>query len=183
MTIEATPLKDCLIVKPKVFKDHRGSFLETYKKGMLESKLSYTVNFLQDNQSISKYGAIRGLHFQIGDAAQAKLVRVVKGCVLDVVVDLRKESPTFKQSFAYELNDITQHQLFIPRGFAHGFSTLSSEAIFAYKCDNFYHKEAERGIAFNDENLNIDWRIKPEDQVVSDKDLTHPSLNNYLKTI
>jgi len=180
MTIEATPLNNCYIIKPNVFKDHRGSFIETYKAGNLEQALGYQVKFVQDNQSISKYGAIRGFHLQVGEFAQAKLVRVVKGEVLDVIIDLRPESSTFKQSFCYKLNDDNNHQLFIPRGFAHGFSTLSEEAIFAYKCDNFYNKASERGIAFNDETLNIDWGIANDHQVVSEKDLNNPSLKQYL---
>ncbi|MGB2087262.1 MAG: dTDP-4-dehydrorhamnose 3,5-epimerase [Psychroflexus salarius] len=180
MTIESTPLNNSYIIKPNVFKDHRGSFIETYKAGMLEQAIGYKINFVQDNQSISKYGAIRGFHFQTGEFAQAKLVRVVKGEVLDVIIDLRPESSTFKQSFSYKLNEDNNHQLFIPRGFAHGFSTLSEEAIFAYKCDNFYNKASERGIAFNDETLNIDWCIANNHQVVSEKDLKNPSLNEYL---
>ncbi|MGO3690179.1 MAG: dTDP-4-dehydrorhamnose 3,5-epimerase [Psychroflexus halocasei] len=183
MIIEKTKLKDCLIIKPRIFKDERGSFMETFRLNILEEVLGREIKFVQDNQSTSYYGSIRGLHLQVGEKSQAKLVRVVKGEVLDVVVDLRPDSPTFKQKFSYHLNDKNNHQLFVPKGCAHGFACLSEEVIFAYKCDTYYDKNAERGIYFADKDLNIDWQIPEKDRIISEKDASNPSLSEFLEEI
>ncbi len=171
MNVVKTPFDGLLIIYPSVFKDERGYFFESYNKIVLENE-GINVNFVQDNESCSTFGVIRGFHYQIGQYAQAKLVRVVKGKVLDVVVDIRKNSSTFGKWYSIELDSETKNMLFIPRGFAHGFSVLSETAIFSYKCDNYYNKEAERGIIFNDPILNIDWKIPPEKTILSQKDLS-----------
>jgi dTDP-4-dehydrorhamnose 3,5-epimerase len=171
MRAEATKLAGCYILYPQVFNDARGYFYESYNKQKFDQLVGADVNFVQDNQSYSGYGTIRGLHFQKGAYAQAKLVRVLKGKVLDVAVDLRPDAITFGQWIAVVLDDQLNNQLFIPRGFAHGFSVLSEEAVFAYKCDNFYSKENEGGILYNDATLNIDWQIPAAKQQLSDKDL------------
>lgn len=171
MTVEKTNLKDCFILTPRVFEDTRGTFSETFNKKLFTAQTGIEVTFVQDNQSISKYGVVRGLHFQTGDYAQAKLVRVVQGKVLDIVVDLRKESPSFGKSFSVVLSAENKKQLFVPRGFAHGFSVLEEDTIFAYKCDNFYHKESESGIIYNDATLALDWHLDSKDIIVSEKDL------------
>ena len=176
----ATPLKDCFILKPKVFEDSRGSFCETFNEQTFKETTGIEVEFVQDNQSISSYGVLRGLHFQKGDMAQAKLVRVVKGSVYDFVVDIRKDSPTFGESFGLELNDENNLQLFVPRGFAHGFIVLSKEAIFSYKCDNYYSKEAEGGIIYNDATLALDWHLPEKDFIISDKDLQLPGFEEAI---
>jgi dTDP-4-dehydrorhamnose 3,5-epimerase len=182
MKIIQTKIKDLLIIEPQVFEDSRGYFVETYNQSKFEANgLDYT--FIQDNQSFSQYGTIRGLHFQTGDYAQAKLVRAVQGKVLDLAVDLRKNSPTLGQYVAVELSDTNFRQLLIPRGFAHGFAVISETAIFAYKCDNLYHKDSEAGILFSDTTLNIDWQIPVEKQIISAKDQTWPSLAEYLAKI
>lgn len=177
MNIVKTPFDGLLIIYPTIYKDERGYFFESYNEKIFES-LGISVNFVQDNESCSKYGVIRGLHYQIGSYAQAKLVRVVKGKVWDVVVDIRKNSQTFGKWYGVELDSETKNMMFIPRGFAHGFSVLSEIAIFTYKCDNFYNKEAERGIIFNDPSLNIDWKIPSGDKIVSQKDINLPSFKN-----
>jgi dTDP-4-dehydrorhamnose 3,5-epimerase len=177
MNIVKTPFDGLLIIYPTIYKDERGYFFESYNEKIFES-LGISVNFVQDNESCSKYGVIRGLHYQIGSYAQAKLVRVVKGKVWDVVVDIRKNSQTFGKWYGVELDSETKNMMFIPRGFAHGFSVLSEIAIFTYKCDNFYNKEAERGIIFNDPSLNIDWKIPSGDEIVSQKDINLPSFKN-----
>lgn len=177
MNIEKTPIKDLLIITPRVFSDDRGYFFESFNQEVfLKNGLSY--NFIQDNQSYSSYGTLRGLHMQLGVHAQAKLVRAVVGEVLDVVVDLREDSETFSQSFSIILDDKSQKQLLIPRGFAHGFVVLSSNAMFAYKVDNFYNKESEAGIIYNDKKLAIDWMIPDSDIILSDKDKTLGSLDD-----
>jgi dTDP-4-dehydrorhamnose 3,5-epimerase len=182
MQIIQTKIKDLLIIEPQVLEDSRGYFVETYNQAKFETNgLNY--NFVQDNQSFSQYGTIRGLHFQTGEYAQAKLVRAMQGTVLDVAVDLRENSPTKGQYVALELSDTNFRQLLIPRGFAHGFAVLSETAIFAYKCDNMYHKDSEAGIIFSDTTLNIDWQIPTKQQVISDKDRTWPSLQEYLQKI
>jgi dTDP-4-dehydrorhamnose 3,5-epimerase len=182
MKIIQTKIKDLIIIEPQVFEDSRGYFVETYSQVKFEANgLNYT--FIQDNQSFSQYGTIRGLHFQTGDYAQAKLVRAVQGKVLDVAVDLRKNSPTLGQYVAVELSDTNFRQLLIPRGFAHGFAVISETAIFAYKCDNIYHKDSEAGILFSDTTLNIDWQISAEQQIISAKDQTWPILGEYLAKI
>ncbi|WP_438710614.1 dTDP-4-dehydrorhamnose 3,5-epimerase [Aquimarina muelleri] len=170
MEIEKTYIEDCFIIKPKVFKDERGLFLETFNKKIFEEISGVKVDFVQDNQSISKKGVLRGLHFQTGEYAQAKLVRVIQGEVLDVVVDLRPGSKTYKKYFSIVLNDQNNLQLFIPKGFAHGFLTLSESAVFAYKCDNYYCQSAESGIIYNDPDIEIDWKLSHYDIVLSQKD-------------
>ena len=175
MELQQTPLKDCFILKPSVFKDERGTFFESYNKILFEKTTGLDVNFIQDNQSESSYGVIRGLHFQRGEWAQAKLVRVIKGKVLDIVVDIRKESETFGKQFSIILDDIDHLQMFVPRGFAHGFITLSEKATFSYKCDNYYNKASEGGIIFNDATLLLDWHLPKEDFIISEKDLQLPT--------
>ena len=175
MEIQNTPLKDCFIVKPRVFKDERGIFFETFNEKAFVEATGITIPFIQDNQSCSTRGVLRGLHFQTGAMAQAKLVRVAKGEVLDVVVDLRKDSESFGKSFSVVLNDQNHWQLYVPRGFAHGFITLSESSIFCYKCDNFYHKESEAGIIYNDATLSLDWHLSEEEFIVSEKDLELPT--------
>lgn len=177
MEILKTEIEGLLILKPKVFTDSRGYFYESYSKRVFDEAVGREVDFVQDNQSKSSYGVVRGLHFQKPPFAQSKLVRCIKGRVLDVAVDLRKGSPTFGKHFAVELTEDNNLQFFIPRGFAHGFSVLSEEAVFQYKCDNYYAPQADGGISLNDESLGIDWRIAPEDRILSDKDLHHPLLS------
>lgn len=175
MEIQHTPLKDCFVLKPRIFKDHRGTFYETYNKKLFKEVSGKDINFVQDNQSTSSRGVLRGLHFQSGKMAQSKLVRVIQGKVLDVVVDIRKESKTFGQHFSIVLDDKEQLQLFVPEGFAHGFITLSERSVFSYKCDNFYDKASEGGILYNDATLAIDWHLPKEDFIISEKDLVLPS--------
>lgn len=174
MPFRETPLPGLWIFEPRVFEDERGYFFESFNQRIFEEHLGHPVRFVQDNQSKSGYGVIRGLHFQRGDYAQAKLVRVLSGRVLDVALDIRPESPTFGQHFALELSAANRLQLFIPRGFAHGFAVLSQTAEFFYKCDNFYAPEHEGGILYNDPQLNIDWQIPAEQQIISAKDKTQP---------
>ena len=174
MTVEETYLKGCFIITPKVFEDERGYFFESYNKNDFEKKTGIITNFVQDNQSKSSKGVLRGLHFQTGEFAQAKLVSVVKGKVLDVCVDIREGSPTFGKHFSIILDDKTHKQLYIPKGFAHGFVVLEDDTIFSYKCDNFYNKDAESGIIYNDEDLNIDWQLDKKDFIISGKDVSLP---------
>ncbi|RZJ83251.1 MAG: dTDP-4-dehydrorhamnose 3,5-epimerase [Chryseobacterium sp.] len=171
MEIEQTGLKDCIIIKPRVFEDPRGYFFESFNKQTFEEKTGLSGDFVQDNQSYSSYGVIRGLHAQIGAFAQAKLVRVTKGEVLDVAVDVRPGSPTYGQHIAVRLSAENKLQLYIPRGFVHGFSVLSETAEFLYKCDNYFNKASETGVIYNDADLNIDWLIPADQASVSDKDL------------
>lgn len=173
-----TKIKDVVIFEPRIFTDDRGYFFETYNEKLFNDN-GITAKFVQDNQSKSSYGVIRGLHFQKGEHAQAKLVRVLQGRVLDVAVDLRKGSETYGKHVAVELSDVNNLQLFIPRGFAHGFSVLSRTAVFAYKCDNLYCKESEGGIDCNDPDLGIDWQIPAEDRVLSEKDKLHPLFKDF----
>jgi dTDP-4-dehydrorhamnose 3,5-epimerase len=175
MKVTETELKGCFILEPTLFKDERGYFLESFNAKNFNEAIGEEVAFVQDNQSYSSYGVIRAIHYQLGDFAQAKLVRVLSGRVLDVAVDLRKNSPTFGQHFSIELSAENKKQLFIPRGFGHGFSALSETAEFFYKCDNFYHKASEGGIIYNDPSLKIDWQIPIEKIKVSDKDLELPT--------
>ena len=182
MKIISTSIPDVLIIEPQVFEDNRGYFVETYNQAKFEAN-GLKFNFIQDNQSFSQYGTIRGLHFQTGAYAQAKLVRAMQGTVLDVAVDLRDNSPTLGHYVAVELSDTNFRQLLIPRGFAHGFAVLSDTAIFAYKCDNIYHKDSEAGILYSDNELLIDWQIPIDKQIVSDKDKTWPTLQEYLQKI
>ena len=168
MQIKQTPIKDLLIIEPKVFKDERGYFFESFKKNIFELN-GVKVSFVQDNISKSKKGTIRGLHYQVGNNAQGKLCQVIVGRVIDVAVDIRFTSPMYRKHFAVELSEENHLQLWIPPGFAHGFSVLSDEAIFSYKCTAYYSKEEERSILYNDSDLNINWQI--EIPVVSEKDL------------
>lgn len=170
MKVEQTSFKDLFICKPSVFTDDRGYFYESYKESVFQELTGLSPQFVQDNQSRSSYGVLRGLHFQIGDSAQAKLVRVLEGEVLDVVVDLRISEPTFGKSFAITLSAENKTQLYIPRGFAHGFLVLSEYATFFYKCDNYYHKESERGLKYDDPALGIDWQLQSRDLILSEKD-------------
>ena len=175
-----TPLQGCYILEPNIFEDDRGYFFESFNANKFNSAIGQEVFFVQDNQSFSQKGVIRGIHYQKGEYAQAKLVRVLSGTVLDVAVDLRKESKTFGQHFAIELSADNKKQLFIPRGFGHGFSVLSETAEFFYKCDNFYNKASEGGIIYNDAELNIDWKIQKDLIDISEKDIELPSLKNAL---
>ncbi|RQO31949.1 dTDP-4-dehydrorhamnose 3,5-epimerase [Taibaiella sp. KBW10] len=177
MTAQETKLKGCFILSPQVFKDSRGYFFESFNEEKFTELTGASGRFVQDNQSFSEYGTVRGLHLQTGGAAQAKLVRVISGVVLDVAVDLRPDSETYKQWVAVELNAEDNNQLYVPRGFAHGFSVLSETAVFAYKCDNFYNKSAEGGIRYNDPALNIDWKIPQDKMLLSEKDLILPFLD------
>ena len=177
MKITKTALDGVVIIEPQVFEDARGYFFESWNKAkMEEAGLNY--DFIQDNQSKSCYGTIRGIHFQKGEFSQVKLVRVLQGTVLDVAVDLRKDSKTFGQHVAVELSAENNRQLMIPRGFGHGFSVLTPTAVFAYKCDNVYNKASEAGIRFDDPALEIDWKVKPEEAVLSDKDKILPFLKD-----
>ncbi len=179
MPFKATPIADLFVFEPAVFKDDRGYFFESYnEQNFRQQNLHY--KFIQDNQSFSCYGVIRGLHFQIGEYAQTKLVRVLQGKILDVAVDIRPDSATFKQTFSIELSAENKLQLLIPKGFAHGFSVLSETAEIMYKCDNFYHKAAEGGIIYNDPTLNIDWKIDAQKALVSDKDKKLLSINEAI---
>jgi len=171
MEIQETGLKDCIIIKPRIFEDPRGYFFESFNRNTFEEKTGLSGNFVQDNQSFSSYGVIRGLHAQSGEFAQAKLVRVLKGEVLDVAVDVRPGSPTFGKHISVRLSAENNLQLYVPRGFLHGFSVLSETAEFFYKCDNFYQKSAEVGIKYNDADLNIDWMVPADKASVSEKDL------------
>ncbi|WP_140487657.1 dTDP-4-dehydrorhamnose 3,5-epimerase [Flavobacterium sp. GSA192] len=178
MTIEKTPIQDLVIINPSVFNDERGYFFEAYNQAKFnQNGISY--NFIQDNQSFSKRGVIRGLHLQINPFAQAKLVRVLEGEILDVAVDIRKDSPTFGQHFSVVLSAENKKQLMIPHGFAHGFSVLSETASVLYKVDQVYDKESERGIRYDDPALNIDWQLNKDEVIVSEKDLVLP----YFKDI
>jgi dTDP-4-dehydrorhamnose 3,5-epimerase len=170
-----TDIPDVIIIEPKVHGDARGYFVETFRQDKLEAFLGHRVNFCQDNESRSAYGVLRGLHYQLAPAAQTKLVRVIEGRVLDVAVDIRKGSPTFGRHVAVELTGENKRQLFIPRGFAHGFVVLSGEATFAYKVDNYYAPETDRGIAFDDPALGIDWGVPASKMNLSEKDKKQPS--------
>lgn len=176
MKVEATPLKDCFIIHDTVFKDDRGYFFESLNQQKFNDLTGLQVDFVQDNQSRSVRGVLRGLHFQLGEHAQAKLVRVLQGKVLDVAVDVRPGSPTFGQHVAVELTEDNHVQLFVPRGFAHGFVVLSDTATFFYKCDNYYNKASEGGIVYNDPALGIDWQIAESEVILSDKDKINPTL-------
>ncbi len=178
MNIIKTNIEGPLIIEPKIFKDARGYFFESYNKQAFDKQVA-KVDFVQDNESCSTYGVMRGLHFQRPPFAQAKLVRCVKGAVLDVAVDIRKGSPTYGQHIAVELTEDNHRQFFIPRGFAHGFAVLSDIAIFQYKCDNYYHPEADGGISIQDPTLSIDWKIDPTKALLSEKDLKHPLLKDF----
>ena len=177
MNIVETDIKGVVIIEPRVFNDARGYFFESFSQRDFESQVYKTI-FVQDNESKSSYGVLRGLHFQKPPFAQSKLVRVVKGSVLDVAVDIRRGSPTFGKHVAVELTADNKRQLFVPRGFAHGFAVLSDEVVFQYKCDNFYAPQSEGAIAWDDADLQIDWRIPAEKVILSDKDRHHPQLKD-----
>tara|TARA_R110002033_G_scaffold98637_1_gene146980 strand:- start:14055 stop:14600 length:546 start_codon:yes stop_codon:yes gene_type:complete len=176
MTVKETKLKGCFILEPKVFEDSRGYFFESFNKETFNKLIGENISFIQDNESYSSKGVLRGLHYQTGKYAQAKLVRVIKGKVLDIAVDIRKDSPTFGEHISLELSEDNKQQLLIPRGFAHGFIVLSDTAIFSYKCDNFYNKQSEGGIIYNDKDLNIDWGLNEKEFIISEKDLQLPNL-------
>lgn len=175
MKITETYFKGCFVIAPQIFEDKRGVFFESYQKRKLDFALGYDVNFVQTNHSVSKQGILRGLHFQTGNYAQAKLVRVIKGEVLDVIVDLRADSATFGEHLKVKLSANNLKSIFIPKGMAHGFLTLSEEVIFSYQCDNYYHIDAEQGILYNDKDLNIDWEYPVEKLILSSKDAILPT--------
>ena len=178
MKITKTFLKGCFIIEPTIFKDDRGLFYESYQKDEFENRLGERVNFVQDNVSVSKKGVLRGLHYQKGIHAQAKLIQVLKGEALDVVVDLRKGSKTFGKHFKLKISSANRKSIFIPKGMAHGFLALTEEVIFTYKCDNYYNYMAEGGIVYNDIDLNIDWEISADRVILSEKDLSLPALKD-----
>ncbi|MEL0651800.1 dTDP-4-dehydrorhamnose 3,5-epimerase [Algibacter sp. TI.3.09] len=180
MIAKETKLRGCFILEPKVFEDSRGYFFESFNQKTFNKLIGQEINFIQDNESFSSKGVLRGLHYQEGESAQAKLVRVIKGKVLDIAIDIRKESSTYGQYVSIELTEENKKQLFVPRGFAHGFIVLSDTAIFSYKCDNFYKKEAEGGIIYNDKDLNIDWKLDEKDFVISEKDLQLPTFKEAI---
>jgi dTDP-4-dehydrorhamnose 3,5-epimerase len=177
MEVERTKLEGCLIIHDTVFNDDRGYFFESYNQKKFADATGLNVQFVQDNQSRSTRGVLRGLHFQLGEHAQAKLVRVLRGVVIDVAVDIRRSSPTFGQYVSVLLSENSHTQFFIPRGFAHGFAVISEQADFFYKCDNLYNKASEGGIIYNDPALNIDWQLQPGEEIVSSKDLELPTLS------
>lgn len=177
MKLTETKLKGCVILEPKVFSDERGYFLESFNNDLFNKLTNTKTDFVQDNESFSTKGVLRGLHYQSGEFAQAKLVRVISGKVLDVAVDIRKDSETYGKHIAVELTGDNKKQLFVPRGFAHGFVVLSETAIFSYKCDNFYNKASEGGIIYNDVSLGIDWKLAQKDLIISEKDTILPKLN------
>lgn len=183
MEVIKTKLEGVVIIEPKVFGDARGYFFESFSQREFDEKvapiLGHTINFVQDNESMSSYGVMRGLHFQRPPYTQSKLVRCVKGAVLDVVVDIRKGSATYGQHVTVELTEMNHRQCFIPRGFAHGFAVLSDTAVFQYKCDEFYHPEAEGGISIKDDSLGIDWKIPVEKALLSEKDIKHVCLKDF----
>ncbi len=178
MEVIKTDIEGVVIIEPRIFKDARGYFFESYSKREFDEKVR-PVNFVQDNESCSTRGVMRGLHFQRPPFTQSKLVRCVKGAVLDVAVDIRKGSPTFGKYVAVELTEDNHRQFFVPRGFAHGFAVLSDIAVFQYKCDNYYHPEADGGISILDTSLGIDWHLDPADAILSEKDTKHPLLKDF----
>ena len=180
MEIIKTNIEGVVIIKPQIFKDSRGYFYESFSQKEFDEKVM-PIRFVQDNESMSSKNVIRGLHYQKMPHTQSKLVRCTQGCVLDVAVDIRKNSPTYGQHVAVELSEENHLQLFIPRGFAHGYAVLSDKAIFQYKCDNFYSPQSERGIQFLDEELNIDWKIPTTEAILSEKDMKYPSLRDIVQ--
>ena len=181
MNVIQTQLKDCFIIEPRVFKDERGYFFESFNEKTFSEKTGLNVHFVQDNQSFSSKGVLRGLHYQIGEFAQAKLVQVLQGEVLDVAVDIRPNSETYGKYVSVLLTAENKKQMFVPRGFAHGFLVLSPTALFSYKCDNFYNKESEGGVAFDDPMIGIDWNFPKEQLIISEKDQNNPILQNSRK--
>ena len=178
MEVIKTEIEGVVIIEPRIFKDERGYFYESFSQREFEEKVCRTT-FVQDNQSKSSYGVLRGLHFQKPPYCQSKLVRCIKGAVLDVAVDIRKGSPTFGKYVAVELTEENHRQFFVPRGFAHGFAVLSEEAVFQYKCDNFYHPASDAGIQLKDADLGIDWQIPTDKAILSEKDLKHLCLKDF----
>jgi dTDP-4-dehydrorhamnose 3,5-epimerase len=170
MQVIETKLKGCFVIEPRIFGDERGYFFESFNKEKFKELTGIDIEFVQDNEAFSNRGVLRGLHFQKGKYAQAKLVRVVKGKVLDVVVDLRANSVTYGQSFSCVLSEENKKQLFVPKGFAHGYAVLEDNTVFVYKCDNYYNPASEGGIVYNDESLNIDWVLSPDEIILSEKD-------------
>lgn len=179
MEVIKTAIEGVFIIEPRVFGDARGYFFESFNAREFAEKTGVEVNFVQDNESMSRYGVLRGLHFQLPPYTQAKLVRVVKGCVLDVAVDIRRGSPTYGQYVAAELTGENHRQFFVPRGFAHGFSVLSPEAVFQYKCDAFYAPQSEGALAWDDPDLAIDWRLPADQVLLSEKDRHHPCFKHF----
>ena len=179
MNIVQTDITDVFIIEPEVYNDERGYFFESFNSQCFAKITGLDIEFVQDNESKSSYGVMRGLHFQRPPFTQSKLVRCVKGCVLDVAVDIRKGSPTYGQHVAVELSEDNHRQVFVPRGFAHGFAVLSETAVFQYKCDNFYAPEADGGISIKDESLGIDWRIPMDEAILSEKDIKHLCLKDF----
>ena len=178
MNVIKTSIEGVVIIEPRVFRDARGYFFESFSQREFEEKVG-KIQFVQDNESMSSYGVMRGLHFQRPPFTQSKLVRVIKGAVLDVAVDIRKNSPTYGKHVAVELTEDNHRQFFVPRGFAHGFAVLSDEAIFQYKCDNFYAPQADGGISILDGDLGIDWHIPMDKAILSEKDTKHPLLKDF----
>lgn len=178
MNVIKTDIEGVVVIEPRVFDDARGYFFESYSKRRFDEAVR-PIEFVQDNESMSTRGVIRGLHFQRPPFSQSKLVRCVRGAVLDVVVDIRRGSTTYGRHVAVELTGENRRQLFVPRGFAHGFAVLSDEAVFQYKCDNYYHPESEGGISIADRSLGIDWRIDPAETILSEKDLRNPMFSDF----
>ena len=183
MIVKESPLKGSFIIDPVVFEDHRGYFFESFNQKLIDEALGYSPQFVQDNQSKSTYGVLRGLHLQLGEFAQAKLVRAVAGEILDMIVDVRPDSSQFGSHFSMVLSSTNKKQLFIPRGFAHGFVVLSETATIHYKADNYYNKSAESGLLYNDPKMNIDWQIPSENIITSEKDLLLPTLEEFRKSV
>lgn len=183
MKVRETELKDCFIIEPRVFKDERGYFFESFNKEDFERETGLKVDFIQDNESFSSKGVLRGLHFQKGENAQAKLIRVIQGEIVDVIVDLRPDSNTFLKHITINLSSDNKKQAFIPRYFAHGFIVLSETAIINYKCDNGYNKDSERGIIYNDPDLGIDWKLNQKDFILSEKDLVLPQVKDIIDSL
>jgi len=181
MNFIPTDLEGCIIIEPRLLHDERGYFMESYNEKRFREVLGHEIHFVQDNQSFSSKGVLRGLHYQTSVHSQAKLVRVLTGKVLDVAVDIRPESATYGKHVVVLLSEENQRQLFVPRGFAHGFVVLSETATFFYKCDNFYNKESEGGIIFNDESINIDWQLNEQELIISEKDMGLPKLADAKK--
>ena len=181
MNYIATELEGCYCIEPEIFVDHRGYFMESFNEKTFQEKTGMPIHFVQDNQSFSSKGVLRGLHYQTGEHAQSKLIRVLSGEILDVAVDIRPDSKTYGQQITIILSAENQKQFFVPKGFAHGFLVLSETATIFYKCDNFYNKESEGGIIYNDPTLNIDWQFPEADLIISEKDTVQPTLENSRK--
>jgi dTDP-4-dehydrorhamnose 3,5-epimerase len=179
MKITKTKIQDAYIIQPQIFEDDRGYFFESFHEEKFQKETNITTHFVQDNESLSNYGVIRGLHAQVGEFAQAKLIRVIQGSVLDVIVDARADSPSFGKIFSIELNADNKTQLFVPKGCIHGFSVLEDQTIFSYKCDAYYHKKSEIGVNPLDKKLNINWQIPTDKQLLSDKDKNSPSWEKF----